>query len=433
MRTGIVKLASLTLFSLAVLPGTTMAAEKSGCLIFCGDSKTAAARAAKPAAKEEPSGPSIDLETAIQQAQTARKARDFGGAAKILSQLVLFAPDDPRVLGEYGKTLAAQGRTDDALAFLERAIQLTPMDWSLYSAQGVAYDQKGSYSAAQAAYSRALSLKPDEPTVLNNAALSHMQSGDLNGARTLLMQASPATKDYPKIADNLAFVDRLIAARPQAMPPATRPSIVPPPPAPASPPPSKPLAEAPMPAAPPAQAAAAPAPEPMPVIAMTKVETATLSAPNAETAQSAPPKAEAAATDTPAPNSPQLAALKADPTVRMAPIPKEETPAPAPKKLTVSAPEKRVVVASNSAPKANAERPGATYYVQAGAYASEERAGKLAHDLDALGARVSPAKVDGRDVYRVRIGPFLDKEQASEAASQAQSMGHPDLKIISDQ
>jgi len=36
----------------------------------------------------------------------------------------LVAPDDARVLGEYGKTLLAQGRTDDALAFLARAIEL---------------------------------------------------------------------------------------------------------------------------------------------------------------------------------------------------------------------------------------------------------------------------------------------------------------------
>lgn len=34
---------------------------------------------------------------------------------------------------------------DDAIAFLDRAIQLQPGDWTLYSAQGVAYDQEGKY------------------------------------------------------------------------------------------------------------------------------------------------------------------------------------------------------------------------------------------------------------------------------------------------
>src|SRR6185436_13122542 len=83
----------------------------------------------------------FELDTALTQAQTQRKVGDLTGSAKTLSQLVLVAPDDPRVLGEYAKTQVAMGRSDDALAFLERAIQLQPLDWSLFSAQGVAFDQ----------------------------------------------------------------------------------------------------------------------------------------------------------------------------------------------------------------------------------------------------------------------------------------------------
>jgi Flp pilus assembly protein TadD len=92
------------------------------------------------------------------------------------------------VLGDYGKVLAAQGKSDDALAFLDRAIQMSPNDWTLYSAQGVAFDHEGKYLAAQASYGRALTLKPGEPAILNNDALSHMQAGDLTGAENLLRQ-----------------------------------------------------------------------------------------------------------------------------------------------------------------------------------------------------------------------------------------------------
>ena len=120
-----------------------------------------------------------------------RKSGDLQGAARTLSQLVLVAPDDPRVMAEYGKTLVAEGRSDDALAFLERAIELKPSDWALYSAQGIAYDQKENYKAAQIAYGRALAINPGEPTVLSNDALSHVQMGDLDGAERLLLQAPP--------------------------------------------------------------------------------------------------------------------------------------------------------------------------------------------------------------------------------------------------
>ena len=169
-----------------------------------------------------PAAAPTNVDEAVKQAQAQRKSGDFSTAAHTLSQLVLLAPDDARVLGEYGKTLIAMGRTDDALAFLERAVELQPRDWSLFSAQGVAYDQKGEYLAAQAAYDRALLLKPGEPTVLSNAALSHVQTGDLDGAEALLLQASPSSGEFPRIASNLALVRSLKNSRP---PPA--PSVVP--------------------------------------------------------------------------------------------------------------------------------------------------------------------------------------------------------------
>lgn len=165
-------------------------------------------------ATSRPMAAPTNIDEAVKQAQAQRRSGDFSGAAHTLSQLVLLAPDDARVLGEYGKTLIAMGRNDDALAFLERAVELQPNDWSLFSAQGVAYDQKGEFLAAQAAYGRALELKPGDPTVLSNAALSHVQTGDLDGAEALLMQASPSSAEFPRIASNLALVRSLKSSRP---------------------------------------------------------------------------------------------------------------------------------------------------------------------------------------------------------------------------
>ncbi len=161
-----------------------------------------------------PVGAPTNIDGAVKQAQAQRKSGDLSGAAHTLSQRGLLAPDDARVLGEYGKTLIGMGRSDDALAFLQRAVELQPKDWSLFSAQGVAYDQKGEFLAAQAAYGRALQLKPGDPTVLSNAALSHMQTGDLDGAEALLMQASPSSAEFPRIANNLALVRSLKSSRP---------------------------------------------------------------------------------------------------------------------------------------------------------------------------------------------------------------------------
>jgi cell division protein FtsN len=50
--------------------------------------------------------------------------------------------------------------------------------------------------------------------------------------------------------------------------------------------------------------------------------------------------------------------------------------------------------------------------------------------LDRLGARVTSGVNGGHAVYRVRIGPFLTIQQAKAAVTQAQEMGHADLRIV---
>src|SRR5262249_55436951 len=128
--------------------------------------------------------------------------------------------------------------------------------------------------------------------------------------------------------------------------------------------------------------------------------------------------------------SPAVAALKSDPRVMMQAVPKDDlagprtgavmppvqTPVAAPDKTPVS--EKKIATPDIPAERTATEKrvlvagSGGSYYVQAGAFATVERADQIAQSLDSMGARVTPATVDGRAVYRVRIGPFLDVRQA---------------------
>ena len=120
---------------------------------------------------------------------------------------MLVAADDPRVITEYGKTLAAMGRADEAVNFLTRAQQLQPNDWTVYSALGVAYDQSGDQKNAQINYEHALALKPGEPSVLNNYALSRMLAKDPDMAlklasRAEIAKAAPGPQDRPQYRDD---------------------------------------------------------------------------------------------------------------------------------------------------------------------------------------------------------------------------------------
>ena len=350
----------------------------------------------------------------LAQAQQARATGELDTAARILTQLVLIAPDNPRVIAEYGKALAAQGRSDDALAFLDRAIQLAPGDWTLYSAQGVAFDQQRKYLSAQASYARALELKPGEPAILNNDALSHMQAGDLAGAESLLRQVSAQSPDYPRITKNLALLEKLKAATPAptAAAPSQRMTAI----RDGMPAPVVMQWPLPVPMSKADLASAVQMPEPL-VVAQPLPE---------------PVPANAVAAQPVSANAGPMSAyeaLKADPTVMMAPIPVEESPAPSPRLLpkppVVSAPSPDVHGTAESRQTSVSGR----IYVQAGAYLTDAHARQAATGLEAMDVKIMQANVNGRDIFRVRIGPFDTMAAAKTAYAEAQGLGRSDLFI----
>ena len=175
---------------------------------FDSDKPAPAPVAVKEVAKDKPATPAQSLDESILQAQALRLAGNYPEAVKHLSQLMMVAADDPRVVSEYGKTLAQMGRPTEAVNFLTRATQLQPTDWTLFSALGVAYDQTGNQDQAKVAYERALTLKPGEPSVLNNYALSRLLAKDTDMARTLAARAETAnaTAKDEKITRNIAMI-----------------------------------------------------------------------------------------------------------------------------------------------------------------------------------------------------------------------------------
>src|ERR1700712_5005490 len=107
----------------ALLCGTTL----TGCAsIGLGDlfsskaTQTAKAESTKAdaAAAADAALPMMDIESGVRQAQTQREAHRYDDAIRTLSQLMMVASDDARVVGEYGKTLTEKGRAQDAVQFL---------------------------------------------------------------------------------------------------------------------------------------------------------------------------------------------------------------------------------------------------------------------------------------------------------------------------
>lgn len=174
---------------------------------FGSKSESTAPESRSAVVKSDVVKPAETLDGSIEQARVLRQTGNHQEAIRHLSQLMIVASDDGRVVSEYGKALVESGRAQEGVNFLTRAEQLRPTDWTIFSALGVAHDQLGNHKDARIAYERALTLQPEEVSVLNNYALSRMLAKDPETARTLIARAESAGgKSDSKIARNIAMI-----------------------------------------------------------------------------------------------------------------------------------------------------------------------------------------------------------------------------------
>jgi Flp pilus assembly protein TadD len=147
-----------------------------------------------------------DLTAAI---SFARNLRLMGGARQsvaVLKEVVMKAPDDPRVLSEYGKSLTAAGRVQDALPFLVRSIQINSDDWTTLSAYGVALDQSSNHQAAREQYQAALRLSKGNPSIESNLAMSYVLEGNIDQAETIMRRLVARPDATPQMRQNLSMI-----------------------------------------------------------------------------------------------------------------------------------------------------------------------------------------------------------------------------------
>ncbi|MBF0394690.1 MAG: SPOR domain-containing protein, partial [Alphaproteobacteria bacterium] len=72
-------------------------------------------------------------------------------------------------------------------------------------------------------------------------------------------------------------------------------------------------------------------------------------------------------------------------------------------------------------------------YVQAGSFSRFDNANRLTALLTGLGqARIMQAVVNGKDMYRVRLGPFETVDVADRALDSVIRAGHTEARIIVD-
>lgn len=82
---------------------------------------------------------------------------------------------------------------------------------------------------------------------------------------------------------------------------------------------------------------------------------------------------------------------------------------------------------------ASYEHVSSGYYVQAGAFSEAWRADRVRQQLSAIGpTQVTPSRVNGHELLRVRMGPYDAGADVERALSQASRAGFPEARIVAD-
>jgi Flp pilus assembly protein TadD len=147
-----------------------------------------------------------DLTAALGLIRSLRQLGRADEAAQVGAEAVGRAPDDPKLLAEYGKARLAAHDLDGALTTLRAAVAQAPNDWTLFSAIGIAEDVKGTHGAAQESYLKALALSPSNATVMNNLALSLALSGNIDAGIQKLQELTSPMRGSPQARQSLALL-----------------------------------------------------------------------------------------------------------------------------------------------------------------------------------------------------------------------------------
>lgn len=147
-----------------------------------------------------------DVATAIGFAQALVAAGRTEQAVAVMQRASIRHSSNREVMSAYGKVLVADGQFEEALKVIDRVQTPDRPDWRLYSAKGTILDQVGRHDEARVNYDYALKVAPGEPSVLSNLGLSYMLTGDLGTAERYLREAANHPEADSRVRQNLALV-----------------------------------------------------------------------------------------------------------------------------------------------------------------------------------------------------------------------------------
>lgn len=117
---------------------------------------------------------------------------------------------DPQHAGPYYNLSTiyfdVQGRKEDAIRLLNKAIELSPYFSKAYNKLGLIYLERGEKEKAVELLNRSLKLNPDDPEIYHNFGYIHFQSGETEKAKEMYKKAAEVNPRYAAAYHDLAII-----------------------------------------------------------------------------------------------------------------------------------------------------------------------------------------------------------------------------------
>lgn len=125
---------------------------------------------------------SIKSNLLVSIAMTKRRMNDYEGMEKDLRKSLDYDSTNLAALANIGPALSQNGKPQEAIVFLERAIRLDPDFEGGYGNLAFIYNQMGDYKKAVETNNKLLAKHPNEPYALNNRGYAKLKLNDIEGA-----------------------------------------------------------------------------------------------------------------------------------------------------------------------------------------------------------------------------------------------------------
>ena len=124
-------------------------------------------------------------------------------AEAIYRELISAGSHDHVVYGNFAALCTMQGRFDEVIKLLYKALQLQPDYPEAHNNLGIALQEQGNLDAAISSYNTALQLRPDYPDAYYNLGNSLNKKGDLNAAIASYNAALKINPEHSRAHNNL--------------------------------------------------------------------------------------------------------------------------------------------------------------------------------------------------------------------------------------